>query len=94
MRRQDNSNGTVASGTSTKSVTFADEFFTGTSSLGGANAYLPSVGITVHNLGDGERVNVSNVTATGFSLDVLNSSNANVNRNFTYLAIGYGRKQT
>lgn len=94
QRRQDNSNGTVASGTSTKSVTFADEFFTGTSSLGGANAYLPSVGITVHNLGDGERVNVSNVTATGFSLDVLNSSNANVNRNFTYLAIGYGRKQT
>ena len=94
QRRQDNSNGTVASGTSTKSVTFADEFFTGTSSLGGANAYLPSVGITVHNLGDGERVNVSNVTATGFSLDVLNSSNSNVNRNFTYLAVGYGRKQT
>lgn len=94
QRRQDNSNGTVASGTSTKSVTFADEFFTGTSSLGGANAYLPSVGVTVHDLGNGERVNVSNVTATGFSLDVLNSSNANVNRNFTYLAIGYGKKQT
>ena len=94
QRRQDNSNGTVASGTSTKSVTFADEFFTGTSSLGGANAYLPSVGVTVHNLGDGERVNVSNVSASGFSLDVLDSSNANVNRNFTYLAVGYGRKQT
>mgnify|MGYP005990915711 CR=1 FL=1 len=94
QRRQDNSNGTAASGTSTKSVTFADEFFTGTASLGGANAFLPSVGITVHNLGSGERVNVSNVSATGFDLDVLNSSNANVNRNFTYLAVGYGRKQT
>ena len=92
QRRQDNSNGTIASGTSTKSVTFGDAFFTGTASLGGANAYLPSVSVLVHNLGSGERVNVSNVCSTGFDVDVLNSSNANVNRNFTYLAVGYGKK--
>ncbi len=94
QRRQDNSNGTIASGTSTKSVTFDTEFFTGTASLGGANSSLPAVGVTVHNLGNGERVNISNVTASGFDIDVLNSSNANVDRNFTYTATGYGKKQT
>jgi len=91
QRRQENSNGTIASGTSTKSVTFDKAFFVGTASLGGSNAYLPSVAVTVQNLGDGERLNVSNVTATGFDVDILNSSNANVNRNFTYAAVGYGK---
>ena len=93
QRRQDNSNGTIASGTSTKSVTFDKAFFTGTASLGGTNAYLPSVGVTVQNLGAGERVNISSVSATGFNLDVLDSGGSNVNRNFTYSAVGYGKKQ-
>tara|TARA_R100000805_G_scaffold17211_1_gene20110 strand:- start:238 stop:3546 length:3309 start_codon:yes stop_codon:yes gene_type:complete len=91
QRRQENSNGTIASGTSTKSVTFDKAFFTGTASLGGSNAYLPSVAVTVQNLGNGERLNVSNVSATGFDVDILNSSDANVNRNFTYAAVGYGK---
>ena len=91
QRRQENSNGTIASGTSTKSVTFDKAFFTGTGSLGGSNAYLPSVAVTVQNLGDGERLNVSNVSATGFDVDILNGSNANVDRNFTYAAVGYGK---
>ena len=93
QRRQENSNGATASGTSTKAVTFDKAFFTGTASLGGANAYLPSVGVTVQNLGAGERVNISSVSATGFSLDVLDSSGNNVDRNFTYSAVGYGKKQ-
>ena len=91
QRRQENSNGTIASGTSTKSVTFDKAFFTGTASLGGTNAYLPSVAVTVQNLGNGERLNVSNVSATGFDVDILNSSDANVDRNFTYAAVGYGK---
>ena len=91
QRRQENSNGAIASGTSTKSVTFDKAFFTGTASLGGANAYLPSIGITVQNLGAGERVNVSSVTATGFDVDVLDSGGSNVDRNFTYSAVGYGK---
>ena len=91
QRRQENSNGAIASGTSTKSITFDKAFFTGTATLGGANAYLPSIGITVQNLGAGERVNVSSVTATGFNVDVLDSSGNNVNRNFTYSAVGYGK---
>ena len=91
QRRQENSNGAMASGTSTKAVTFDKAFFTGTGSLGGSNAYLPSIGITVQNLGNGERVNVSNVTGTGFNLDVLDSGGSNVDRNFTYSAVGYGK---
>ena len=91
QRRQENSNGTIASGTSTKSVTFDKAFFVGTASLGGSNAYLPSVAVTVQNLGNGERLNVSNVSATGFDVDILNGSNANVDRNFTYAAVGYGK---
>ncbi len=91
QRRQENSNGAIASGTSTKSITFDKAFFVGTSSLGGANAYLPSIGITVLNLGGLERVNISNVSATGFDIDILHQNNQNVDRNFTYTAVGYGK---
>ena len=83
----------IASGTSTKSVTFTKPFFVGTSALLGANSQLPSVGITVQNLGANERFNVSNVTSTGFDIDVLDSGGSNVDRNFTYTANGYGRGQ-
>ena len=91
--RFDQSTAVIASGTSTKSVTFAKPFFVGTSALLGANSQLPSVGITVQNLGANERFNVSNVTSTGFDIDVLDSGGSNVDRNFTYTANGYGRGQ-
>ena len=90
QRREEISQAT-ASGTSTKSVTFDNAFFVGTSALGNLNNFLPSIGITVQNLGDGERVNVSSITSTGFDLDVLDSGGSNVNRNFTYTAVGFGR---
>lgn len=91
--RFDQSTAAIASGTSTKSVTFAKPFFVGTSALLGANTQLPSVGITVQNLGANERFNVSNVSSTGFDIDVLDSGGSNVDRNFTYTANGYGRGQ-
>ena len=69
--RFDQSNAAIGSGTSTKSVTFEKPFFVGTATTGGVNAYLPSVGITVQNLGADERFNVSNVSSTGFDIDVL-----------------------
>ena len=91
--RFDQSTAVIASGTSTKSVTFAKPFFVGTSALLGVNTQLPSVGITVQNLGPDERFNISNVSSTGFDIDVLDSSNNNVDRNFSYVANGYGRGQ-
>ena len=72
-------------------MTFANAFFVGTSALGNLNNFLPTVGITVQNLGDRERVNVSSVTGTGFNLDVLDVNGNNVDRNFTYTAVGFGR---
>ena len=91
--RVDQSTAAIASGTSTKSVTFTKPFFVGTSALLGANTQLPSVGITVQNLGANERFNVSNVSSTGFDIDVLDSGGNNVDRNFTYTANGVGRGQ-
>ena len=91
--RVDQSVQPIASGTSTKSVTFTKPFFVGTSALLGANSQLPSVGVTVQNLGANERFNISNVTGTGFDLDVLDSGGSNVDRNFTYTANGVGRGQ-
>lgn len=91
--RFDQSTAAIASGTSTKSVTFVKPFFVGTSALLGANSQLPSVGITVQNLGANERFNISNVSSTGFDIDVLDSGGSNVNRNFTYTANGVGRGQ-
>ena len=91
QQRQENSDGVIASGTSTKSVAFGKGFFTGNSATGGENTHLPSVAVTVHNLGDGERLNVSNVSATGFDVDILDSNDSNVDRNFTYAAVGYGK---
>ncbi|MAK83473.1 host specificity protein J [Phenylobacterium sp.] len=101
QRRQENSDGVIFSTTNgeeggtagTCPITFEKPFFVGTADLGGANAYLPSIGVTVQNLGNGERVNVSNVTSTGFSVDVLNSSGSNVTRKFSYTAVGYGRRK-
>jgi hypothetical protein len=101
QRRQENSDGVIFSTTNgeeggtagTYAITFNKPFFVGTASLGGANAYLPSIGVTVQDLGNGERVNVSNVTSTGFSVDVLNSSGTNVTRKFSYTAVGYGRRK-
>lgn len=91
FQRREEISQVTASGTSTKAVTFDNGFFVGTSALGNLNSFLPSIGITVQNLGNGERVNVSSVTGTGFNLDVLDSSGSNVNRNFTYTAVGFGR---
>ena len=95
QRRQENSDGIIATGASTKNITFEKPFFVGTADLGGANAYLPSIGVTVHNLQHGlERVVVSNVTATGFTIGVLHQDGSTyVDRNFSYTAVGYGRRK-
>ena len=85
----------LSSGTSSSGldVTFAKPFFTGTSSLGGVNAFLPSVGITIQGANAGEFFVLSNVSGTGFNIKILdaNNSNAPVNKQFTFQAVGYGK---
>ena len=83
--------GFIASGTSTKSVTFTNSFFTGQSGTSiAANSVLPSIGITIENGQSGDFFALSNISSTGFDIDVKNGS-SNVNRNFKYAATGFGR---
>ena len=83
--------GFIASGTSTKSIVFSNSFFTGQSGTSvAANSVLPSIGITIENQSSGDFFVLSNISATGFDIDIKNGS-SNVNRNFKYAATGFGR---
>jgi len=94
--RTEQSSGTIPSGTAAKAVTFTKPFFTGTSSTdGGLNAYLPSVGITIQNAQAGDFFTITSLSGTGFTVNIKNSgetaNNGYVNRNFSYQAVGYGK---
>jgi len=82
----------LSSGTSSSGldVTFGSPFFVGTSSLGGANAFLPSVGITIIGASSGDYFELSNVSGTGFNIKVKNQSSF-INKQFTFQAVGYGK---
>lgn len=83
--------GHIASGTSTKSVSFTNTFFTGSTGTGVPdNSILPSVGIVIENAQSGDFFALSNITGSGFDIDVKNGS-SHVNRNFKYAATGFGR---
>ena len=90
QRRTEQSVGPL-SGTTNTGVLFTNPFFTGTASIGGLNAYLPSVGITAQNMQTGDYFQVTAVTGTGFTISFFNSSNNPVTRLFTWSATGYGR---
>jgi len=84
-------NGLIASGTSTKSVTFTNSFFTGQSGTSvAADSVKPSIGITIENAQSGDFFALSNITGSGFDIDVKNGS-SHVDRNFKYAATGFGR---
>ncbi len=91
QRRQEQANGAIASGAGAKAVSFTNAFWTGTASLGGTNAYLPSVGINAENMQTGDFFEVSSVSGTGFTVTFKNSSGTAVDRNFTWSAVGYGK---
>ena len=83
--------GFIASGTSTKSVTFTESFFTGQSGTSiAANSVLPSIGITIENAQEGDFFSLASISSSGFNIDVKNGS-SHVNRNFKYAATGFGR---
>ena len=84
--------GFIASGTSTKSVTFTNSFFTGQSGTSvDANSVLPSIGITIENGQQGDFFTLSNITGTGFDIDIKDLNGNPANRNFKYTATGFGR---
>tara|TARA_R110002012_G_scaffold92472_1_gene224554 strand:- start:3028 stop:6285 length:3258 start_codon:yes stop_codon:yes gene_type:complete len=91
QQRTEQSTTAIASGTSAKAVTFTNAFFTGTSSLGGANSALPTIGITPQNMATGDFFELSSISRTGFTVTFKNSSGTVVDRNFNYMATGFGR---
>ena len=91
QRRTEQSTTTIASGAGAKSITFDHPFFTGTSALLGANSNPPAIGITAFNMASGDFFELSSITGTGFTVHFKNSSNASVDRNFNFTAIGFGK---
>ena len=90
-QRTEQSTSAIASGTSAKAVTFANPFFTGTTALGGANSALPTIGITPQNMATGDFFELSSISRTGFTVTFKNSSGTIVDRNFNYMATGFGK---
>ena len=91
-RRTETVNTSIASGTSAKTVTFANPFFTGTGSLGGSTtAFLPTVGIILEGAVTGDYFKITSITGTQFVIEVRDSSNNFKNLNFRYTAIGFGK---
>ena len=91
IRRTESPTAVIASGTSRKSVSFINTFFTGTSELGGStSAHLPTIGIILENMQSGDFFSLHNITESGFDIDVKNGSSF-VDRNFRYTAVGFGR---
>ncbi len=88
------SNGVIASGTSSsgRSISFVNNFFTGTSALGGGtSAYLPSIQVVPTNLGTNETYTISSISGSGFNVKFTNSSGNVIDRNFTFTATGFGK---
>jgi len=81
----------IASGAGAKAVTFTAPFFVGTSGLGNLNSFLPSVNISPQNMASGDYFELSSISGTGFTVHFKNSSNASIDRNFTYSAVGFGK---
>ncbi len=81
----------IASGAGAKVVTFTAPFFVGTSGLGNLNSFLPSVNISPQNMASGDYFELSSISGTGFTVHFKNSSNASIDRNFTYSAVGFGK---
>ena len=91
IQRRTEQGNVTASGAGQKNITFQHPFFVGTSSILGANSNLPSVGINAQNMVSGDYFLVTNVSSTGFTVEFKNSSNASIDRNFTYQAVGFGK---
>lgn len=73
----------IESGAAAKAVTFTNAFYE-----------APTVGITAFNLLSGDYYEVTSVTRTGFTVHFKDSSNSSVDRDFQYVATGFGSEQT
>ena len=83
MQKRTETGEDVASGTTTKTVTFTNPFFA-----------IPSIGIAAQNMATGDFFSISNKSISGFDIVFQNSSGSNINRTFDFVAIGHGLKSS
>ena len=85
----------ITSGLGAKTVPFAAPFFTGTTALTalGFTVPKPSVTISPQNMATGDFYELldSNISGTQFIVHFKDSSGANISRDFTYSAVGFGK---
>ena len=81
----------IDSGLGAKTVSFASPFFVGATGI--TNIPKPSVTISPQNMASGDFYELldSNITGTQFIVHFKDSNGANVNRSFTYNAVGFGK---
>ena len=83
MQKRTETGEDVASGTTTKTITFTNPFFA-----------IPSIGIAAQNMATGDFFSISNKSISGFDIVFQNSSGSNINRTFDFVAIGHGLKSS
>jgi predicted phage tail protein len=81
----------IDSGLGAKTVPFASPFFVGATGI--TNIPKPSVTISPQNMASGDFYELfdNNITGTQFIVHFKDSNGANVNRSFTYNAVGFGK---
>jgi len=83
MESRTEQSATIASGAGAKAVSYAKAFY-----------QEPSLGLTAFNMQSGDYYAITSPSATGFTVTFYDSSNTAVDRNFQYVASGYGTAQT
>ena len=95
-RRTETVNTAIASqcGTnnSSKTVTFINSFFTGTSAINSSTtAFLPTIGITLDGAVSGDYFKITSVTGTQFVIETRDVNNNFKDLSFKYTAVGFGK---
>ena len=83
MESRTEQSATIASGAGAKVVTFTNAFY-----------QTPSLGLTAFNMASGDYYEITSPTRSGFTVTFYNSSASAVDRNFQYVATGYGTEQS
>lgn len=82
MEARTEQSATIASGAGAKVVTYAKAFY-----------QTPALGLTAFNLATGDYYVITSASRTGFTVTFRNSAGTAIDRNFQYVASGYGTEQ-
>lgn len=81
IRQRIERSASIASGAGTYAATFTNAFYSN-----------PAVSVSPTNMATGDYFTISSVTVTGFQVAFFNSGGTPIDRQFTYTAVGYGRR--